>query len=321
MKYAVSILAPFIGFVFALPVFSASSTNVLKPWLRADSGLSYLRRNSDMSYIAYVPTGGTGVRVVETRTGDVYEATKNPTGGSYFWSPDRARLFFRELSQTNGKPRTVVKAWDTVLKKSIEVESVDGSSGYLSFDPRDQRMMLMHDKGIMTKRLVFPDERLAYWQSAQRTDKGKWVAAAGGMTYITQQGFAMEKLSDDGSGIESFDISPQGNLAVWSTKKGKIFASRVGEAAKFIDYGRDPQWHPELDLIVFAGGRMVGNKVSSYDIKIGQLDGPSSFVTATQARDERWPMWSPKGDTIIYTVAGTTDLLTMKVSKTTESKK
>jgi hypothetical protein len=258
---------------------------------------------------------------MNTKTGDVYEASKANTSGSFFWAPDNVRLFFRELFQQEGKIITRIKAWDAVLKKTIDVEEISGSSGLLSFDPRDQRMMLMHDKGIMTKRLLFPDERLAHWQSAQRTEKGKWIAASGGMTFVSQQGFAMNKLLDDNSGVETFDISPQGEYAVWATKKGKIYASRQGELAKFIDFGRDPQWHPEKNLIVFSGGRMVGNKASSYDIKIAEFDGPGSFLTTTQARSERWPMWSPDGQSIVYTISGTPEVYTLKLPMMSEPEK
>lgn len=314
---AALIISIFVSIAYAEPVSLPAS----KPWLRADSGLSHMRRNRDLTYIAYVPVGTTGVRVIDTKTGSTFEATSAPTGGSFFWAPDNVRLFYRELALVQGKPKSVIKAWDSVLKKSVHVDNFDGSSGMLTFDPRDHRMMLMHDKGIMTKRLVFPDERLAHWQSAQRTDKGKWVAAAGGMTFISQQGFAMEKMLDDGSGVESFDISPKGDMVAWSTKSGKVFASRQGEGAKFIDYGRDPQWHPEKELLVFSGGRMVGNKASSFDVKVAHFEGPSSFLTTTQARDERWPLWTPKGDAILYTVAGTTDVMSLNLVNSTEPKK
>lgn len=300
------------------------SENSIKPWLRADSGVTFMRRNRDMSMIAYVPATDPGIRVIDTKTGNVYQATNQYTGGSFFWSPDNARLFFRELLQTDGKVKTVVKAWDAALKKTITVDELTGSSGMLTFDSRDQRMMLMHDKGIMTKRLVFPDERLAHWQSAHRTDKGKFVAAAGGMTYVTQQGFAMSKLTDDGSGVESFDIAPTGDSAIWATKSGKLYVSYQGESARFLDYGRDPQWHPKQDLIVYSGGRMVGNKAAQYDLKVSSITGPGSFLTSTQARSERWPLWSPNGKSIVYTITGTTDIVTLnfksKMTNSTESK-
>lgn len=289
----------------------------LRPWLRTDGGITFMRRNRDMSMIAFIPDDNTGLRIVDTKNGNVYAATDQYTGGSFFWSPDNARVFFRELLKTGKKVTSEVKAWDAVLKKTVKVDSVNGSSGMLTFDPRDQRLMLMHEKGIMSKRLVFPDERLAYWQSAHRTDKGKFVASAGGMTYVTQQGFAMSKMTDDGTGIESFDLSPNGDSVVWATNGGKIYVSLQGEPAKFLDYGRDPQWHPKRDLIAYAGAKMVGNKAAQYDLKISTASGSGSFLTSTQARSERWPMWSPDGHSLVYTISGTTDIFTLSTTPKT----
>lgn len=306
-----------LTFLSSSGIFSAVSDETvvpLKPWLRAESGVSFMRRNRDMSMIAYIPNGESGIHVIDTKSGNVYAATREFTGGSFFWSPDNARLFFRELIHPEGnKISTTVKAWDSALKKTVTIDAFKGSSGMLSFDPRDQRLMLMHEKGIMTKRLVFPDERLAYWQTAHRTDKGKFVAADGGMTYITQQGFAMDKMTDDNTGIESFDIAPNGDSVVWATKGGKIYLSMQGESARFLDFGRDPQWNPKQDLIIYAGGRMVGNKVAQYDLKMSASMGPGSFLTSSQERSERWPMWSPDGKAIIYTITGTTDILSLNL--------
>ena len=305
---------------FSSAIFAASNAEVnslqilpeTKNWMRLDTGLSHITPNIDARQIAYIPDGKPGIRILNTKNGKISEPSGRYIGPSFFWSPDGNRLFYRELTTDAGKTISKIRAWDVVLNKNIEMETFNGSSGLLTFDPRDNRLMLMHEKGIKSKKLLFPDNRLAFWQTAQRKDTGKWVMAQKGATFVTEGGFAMQKLKDDESGIESFDISPDGSTAAWATRSGKIFTSANGAAPEFLDWGRDPQWHPEKNMLVYAGGRMVGNKASDYDIKITSPGTKASFLTATQHIAERWPAWHPDGKSIFYTIEGSTELNAMK---------
>ncbi|MEI6397567.1 MAG: hypothetical protein WCO71_02240 [Pseudomonadota bacterium] len=309
------------GLLMTRPAMAVTESDVIsigeknpapKSWLSLDTGLTHITPNIDAKYIAFIPEGKPGIRILNVASGKVFEPSGYYVGGSFFWSPDGARIFYRELISKDSKTSSRVRAWDVVQNKNIEVESFEGSSGLLTFDPRDNKMMLMHGKGIKSKKLVFPDNRLAYWQSSQRKDTGKWVMAQKGATFVTDAGFAMQKLVDDGSGIESFDISPDGSTAAWATRAGRIYTSKSGQTPEFLDWGRDPNWHPEKLLLVYARGRMVGNKAADYDIKLASPGAKGSFLTATQHSEERWPAWHPDGKSIFYTVNGTTDLRVMK---------
>ncbi len=285
-----------------------------KSWLRLDTGMTHLLPNINAKFIAFIPEGKLGLRVLNITSGKIVEASDNFIGSSFFWSPDGARLFYRELLRADNKTTSRIRAWDVVQNRNIEVDSFDGASGLLSFDPRDNHMLLMYDKGIKSKKLVFPDNRLARWQTGQQRDSGRWVMAQKGATFVTEAGFAMQKLKDDDSGIESFDISPDGNSAAWATKAGRIYVSKNGEVPEMLDWGRDPKWHPEKLLLVYAGGRMVGNKAADYDLKIGTPGAKGSFLTATQQTAERWPAWNPDGNSIFYTIDGSKELSVLRFS-------
>jgi hypothetical protein len=284
---------------------------IAKPIFRLDTELSQLRLNTSGKLLAYNPAGKPGIRILSLDSGQIIEPSGYFIGPSFFWSPDGARLFFRELRAQDGETTSVLRAWDTAQNRNIEIEKFPGSSGFLSFDPRDHRILVLHAGGLKTKKLKFPDNRIAAWQSAQRKDTGKWVMAQKGGVFVTESGFTMQKLDDDGSGIESFDISPDGSSATWATKAGKIYVSKDGQKPDFLDWGRDPKWHPERLLIVYAGGRMVGNQASDYDLKVATPGSKGSFLTATQQTAERWPVWKPDGKTIFFTAEGSRELYSM----------
>jgi len=169
-------------------------------------------------------------------------------------------------------------------------------------------LQLMSLDGIRTKRIYFPGERLARWQVAQRNEPGKFLATQKGIIWVTQGGYAMRRLKDDAAALDSFDISPDGNWIAWATTEGHIYASHNGKTPKLIGFGRDPRWHPEKPLLVYAGARMVGNHVINYDLRVADMKGGGRFLTSTQYSDERWPQWHPKGNQILYTIAKTTDV-------------
>jgi hypothetical protein len=309
-----SLLAPICGLIGLIAQVADAQSSGLelspqtKPILRVDTEMSQMKSNISGQFVAYVPTGKNGLRIISLDSGKITEPSGYFIGPSFFWSPDGARLFFRELRSESNKTVSYVRAWDIVQNRLIEIEKFQGPSGFLTFDPRDNRILFMHAKGLKSKKLTFPDNRLAHWQSAQRKDTGKWVMAQKGGVFVTESGFTMQKLEDDGSGLDSFDISPDGSSAVWATKYGRIFFSKNGAKPTFLDWGRDPKWHPERSLIVYAGGRMVGNQASDYDLKVATPGARGSFLTATQHTAERWPVWKPDGKAILYTVEGTHEL-------------
>jgi hypothetical protein len=284
------------------------------PWIRTESDMTRLALDPKGRFVAFVEGHSGHLKMVDTKSRDIHLITKEHVGGSFVWAPDGFRLFYRELSKSNGSDPQIqsrLKAWDAALRKSVLLDTMNEPSGLLTFDPRDLRLHLMRPSGILTKRISFPGERLALWQVTQRTDKGRWVATQNGMIWLSQSGLAMRRLEDDKAPLESFSISPDGTTAAWATVQGKIFVSREGSAPRELDQGRDPVWHPNKPILLYAGARLLGRKVINHDLKVSDLTGSKRFVTASQFSAERWPQWTPDGNKIIYTVDRTTDIFTL----------
>lgn len=303
------LLTALCALVLAAPAMAVEVTTVTTPFVRADNALNRMRVDPKGRYLAYVGDDGTGLTVLDLKSKSIYKVSNAQVGASFFWSPDGFRLMYREQSSKDGNEvESELKAFDCVLARSVSLEKMPFATGILTFDPRDLRMHLMSAKGIRTKRIYFPDERLARWQVSQRKETGKWLATQAGILWVTQGGYQMRRVEDDGAGLESFDVSPDGDTIAWATTTGKIYTSKAGKKPKFVGHGRDPRWHPEKPQLIYAGSRMVGNTAVSYDLRISDASGRGKFLTATQFSDERWPQWHPKGDQIIYTIGKSTDV-------------
>jgi hypothetical protein len=295
-----------------LLAIAAMLKTLTTPYVRANDPMEHLRLDPKGRFGAFIDGNGMGLSIVDLHSKAVSKVSEAQVGASFFWAPDGFRLFYREIAPgKDGKPVSIIKAYDAYLSRSVKIDEVPGLTGYLTFDPRDLRMQLLTTNGIRTKRIYFPDERLARWQVAQRNESGKWLATQKGLLWVTQGGYAIRRLEDDGTALESFDISPDGNTAAWATNGGRIYVSKKGKKPNFIGFGRDPRWHPTKPRLLFAGARMVGNKAASYDLKIADLDGAARFLTSTQYSDERWPQWHPDGNQILYTIGKTTDLFVL----------
>lgn len=277
--------------------------------LRTEGPLIDMRLNADRSHMAFIDQRGQSLRIMDLATQEIVEVTPHRVGSAFFWSPDSTRLFYRELVREGQKPTSALKAYDTQLHKTVTLDTLDGSSGFLTLDPRDYTFYMMHEKGIMSRRLDFPGERFARWQQrAKRAiDGGRFVATQKSILWLSDLGLTMASLSDDGSGVESFDISPDGTTMAWATNNAQIFISRLGETPRILGPGRDPRWHASRALLLYSGGRIVGNRVYDFDIRVSDMNGQGRFLTHTPSIKERWPQWWNEGH-MIFTREGSTDL-------------
>ena len=297
------------------PAASAITPGKGEAWLRLTSHIEQSKIDRKGKFLAYVDKLGTSLRIANLVTKDIYLVSEEFVGSSFFWAPDNKRLIYSKTLGDAKTPRTDLFAFDLGNKTNIKIDSFEGQAGTISFDPRDNKFFLMHQNSVISKKLDMPDSRLARWQARIHGTNGRIVATANAITYVSQQGTKLEKLQDDGTGIESFDISPDGSSVVWSTVSGRIYSSKQGKPSVFLDYGRDPKWHPIKNLILYSGSHMIGNKASGYDIKVMNLEGESTWLTNDSYLNQRWPVWVPGQGKVLYTKADTTDLYMLEFKK------
>lgn len=283
-----------------------------EPVLRLEGPIAYPKLQGANRYLSFTDLDGHNLRILDLANHDIIDVTSDRVGPAYFWSPDGVRLLYRALFAKDGRIASELRAFDSKLNRSVALDQVAGLSGYPTFDPRELKIFLMHEKGILLKQLDFPGERPAAWQKIKKPYDGQWVATQRGMLWLTDRGLSMKKLLDDGSGVQSFSISPDGQRVAWATQKGMIYtAVAPGAEATLLEAGRDPQWHPVKPLLAYAAARQIGGKVYDFDIKISDLKSPGRYVRATADLAERWPLWLD-GETLLFTADQTTDLFRLR---------
>lgn len=277
--------------------------------IRLEGPIVHPRINSKGTLMAFTDAAGRSLRILDLKTHEVVEVTKHRVGPAFFWSPDGVRLFYRELINKDQSIESVLQAFDAHLNRSSPLEVIAGSSGFPTFSPYHQTAYLLHEKGILAKRLDFPGLRLSSWQKKKPSYDGQWVATQSAILWLTDMGLTLTKMEDDASGIESFSISPDGKAIAWATEKGQVYVSRAEKPeAKLIDQGRDPSWHPYRTLLVYAAARRIGKNTYDTDLKLSDLENKPRYILTSPALAERWPLWID-ADTILHTAEGTTDLL------------
>lgn len=301
--------------VSALCLWSHISEAIVKPkstpFIRLEGALHHLHKSPGQHYLAFTDQNGRDLRVLELKTGKVYQVSPHLVGASSFFAPDGFRLFYREIYRTGTKVESRLLAYDLKLHQNVELERFEGPSGFLSFDPRELRFYLMREQGILSRAIVYPDERMARWQRARRKQDGRWLVAPSRALFLTHGGLTMRELADDGSGVQSFDISPDGSMLAWATTQGGLYISQEGSPPRRLDHGFDPKWHPHKPLIIYASPNRVGKRTTHLDIKITDLAGRARNLTRSLERNERWPIWSQDGERVFYTIENSTDLFIM----------
>jgi Tol biopolymer transport system component len=275
--------------------------------MRTEGGLNHLSLCPNKKLLAFTNDQGQSLRVMDLATQQIIEITPHRTGPGFVWSPDGVRLFFRELIRDKDGVLSELAVYDTMLNQKTVLDTLRGSSGFPMLNPYDNSLSMMHEKGILQKRLEFPGERPARWQKQKRNAVGTWIVSQSAVLWLGELGLELQKVQDDGSGISSFTLSPDGRRMAWATKAGRVYAAVDGGKVELIGDGRDPSWHPFHTLLVYAAARKIGQKTYDYDLRLHNLAGVGRMLTQSPELKERWPIWLD-ATTLLYTGESTTDL-------------
>ena len=284
------------------------------PILRLDHSLGHLKIADNNRFLALTDKDGTKLKIIDLSNLLVHEVAQGKIGPSFIWSPRGFRLIFRELryNAKNGV-KSVLGAYDPKKNEVIILNSWKGYSGYISYDPEDAKLQILASSRILSHRILFPSYR--DYRQIKVAAKTKWLPTSKGIIQMDSSGHLLDLLNDDGSGLQSYSICSNGNNLIWSTKMGNIYWKSQDGPIQLVAKGKDPQWHPSKNWIVYAAAKSVGHQLIDYDLKILDLTSKvSRYLTKTQYSKERWPSWTHDSKIIYYTVEKTTDLYRLRVN-------
>ncbi|MCX6129217.1 MAG: hypothetical protein NTX25_09175 [Proteobacteria bacterium] len=279
--------------------------------MRLEGAMSQLRLSPNGKLLAFTDPDGRSLQILDLNTNDVIDVSPHRVGLAFFWSPDSIRLFFRELIRDQNAVTSELSAYDSLLNRRTVLEKLAGSSGFPTFNPFNNTVYLIHEKGIAQQRLEFPGERPSRWQKQKKPDAGNWIVSQSAVLWLDELGLSLKKIPDDASGLQSFSISPDGKRIAWATRAGKIYTANEGNEVNYVGEGQDPSWHPHKALLVYAATHRVGNRTIDTDLRIVNLKGEASELTFSPGLHERWPVWFDS-KTLLFTASGTTDLFRLQ---------
>ena len=290
-----------------------------RPWYRLPEPVDYMRLDPFLGVrLSYVELRTGLLKTLHLKNRRITTIAGPGIGGAYTWARDGIRLIYRsQVRKPSGKIHAQLGAYDHKIHRTITLDSWAIISGYPTLDPRDNFISMMVGSQIIQKKMKLPSSRLARWHMRRAQRSGRFIAAPKGMVFVASSERGLRTLKDDGTGLQSYDISPRGGKVVWATKGGGIYWAedlphRADPTTRLIAYGRDPVWSVQEDQVLFSGARVVGDRVAGYDIRLLGLDGQGRWLTQTFSSQERWPVFLAGGH-ILYTIEQTTDLFGIRL--------
>ena len=277
------------------------------PWLRITSAMYNMKISANGEFIAFTDRAGFNLKVLETVSRNVYMVSPHMVMGSFFWSQDGCSLFYTEFSKNpiknaKSKVQTSLKTYSCTKKSSDFIESYGDAKSFLSYSPKNKTLSIMGDGVVHQKKVVYEGEEPSEKEAIS------WIVTQRGVYRLSKDSQSLARISDDDSGISSYDVTSDGERIIWATKSGSIYVAGSGES-KLVTSGIDPRWNHKGSMFVYVSKR--DGVLDEYDLKISDLQGNERYLTATPGLKERFPVWY-KRNKIAYTIENSTDIFMME---------
>jgi Tol biopolymer transport system component len=246
------------------------------------------------------------------------ELTSDQGAGYKFeWSPDGRQIAYRTDKYIDEKRYFAIRIVDIETKTIEEIAGfekflgtprwITGAGSILFQTDRDGSMMRAQATRLNSPATQDPGSSLATGTSQ---DLQIWVSLADGS----------DRTVVSSPNERCFDpiMSPSGDRVCYGVLAhgGSIaVAAADGSDRVNLGYGSNPRWSPDGSSLVYEVTSDDGHRITGSDIFVIDRDGGNrSQLTNTPDRIERWPSWSPDGETIVFASEGAIYLLPLSPS-------
>lgn len=310
---------PFHVLTFAIFIFvSAMAFAVtLKPiyteWLRLPLDISYLSANQSGKLIAFSDKFK-DLYILDTESKKIFLVEKSINNPSPIWSPDGTRLFYRNIKRiAQNEFLTEIKVFEQDKLKAKTIVSKEGLTGFLSYNPYTQELMIPTTKGISKHKILLPNIMPPAWQKKVAKGPGSWAVSYKAIIWLSPDKDQAITIFSGKGPILSYSVSYKGDYIAFSDGEN-VYVSKGGQPPTVLDKGEDPRWHPYQDLLVFSRHTRKGDLVLAKELALwAPKENIKKILTDDSRTKKRNPVWKPKHNQIIFTAEKSTEMFLLSL--------
>ena len=282
----------------------AYSQGQIQTWLRLKSPIMQMSLSHSERFLAFTEKETLKLFVLDLLSKEIVPVSKNALYDSNFiWLPYGTHILYRETTKNKDQINSRIFIYDCVRKHSGKVAEYPYATSSVIFSPTSHTLYATYKNEFIVKKFHYPDAR----KKAVQTLLGDWVYRQGTLLYLARNGAVPEEVYQ-GERILNSDTSLKGEL-LFADEKHKLFRASQKREVQFVDDGARPKWHLSGLKFIYAGARILGDRVIGFDIKISSDTQEKTWLTHASFRTPPQAIWFDQGKKILFSPQETTDLL------------